>query len=83
MGLIKRKLQGSAFPVGTTVVSCTATDSAGNVATSSFNVIVVDDEDPAAGLSLSRLLCSSFDDSARNQKWAQAGSLVSCNLVFA
>ena len=57
MGLIKRKPQGSAFPVGTTVVSCTATDSAGNIATSSFNVIVEDHEDPAAGLSSSRLLC--------------------------
>jgi Domain of unknown function (DUF5011)/HYR domain len=33
-------LSGSTFPVGTTLVTCTATDSALNVATTTFNVIV-------------------------------------------
>ena len=33
---------GSVFPRGTTNVTCTATDAAGNVATSSFAVVVVD-----------------------------------------
>ncbi|MBI3414497.1 MAG: HYR domain-containing protein [Verrucomicrobia bacterium] len=37
---------GSSFPVGTNVVNCTATDSAGNTATCSFNVVVKDTEPP-------------------------------------
>lgn len=31
---------GSIFPVGTTVVTCTATDASGNVSTTTFNVVV-------------------------------------------
>ncbi len=38
---------GSTFPVGTTPVTCTATDAAGNTAVCSFDVTVTDDEDPA------------------------------------
>ncbi|WP_415830625.1 HYR domain-containing protein, partial [Gillisia limnaea] len=38
---------GSEFPVGTTTVTYTATDAAGNTSTVSFDVIVVDNEDPA------------------------------------
>lgn len=37
---------GTAFPKGTTVVTYTATDAAGNIATSSFNVTVVDNVPP-------------------------------------
>ena len=37
---------GSAFPVGTTTVSCSATDAAGNVSNCSFNVTVNDCENP-------------------------------------
>jgi hypothetical protein len=37
---------GSFFPIGTTTVNCTATDSVGNTASASFAVQVVDDEDP-------------------------------------
>jgi hypothetical protein len=37
---------GSAFPVGTTTVSCSATDAAGNVSSCSFNVTVNDCENP-------------------------------------
>ncbi|MGH3921363.1 MAG: HYR domain-containing protein [Pseudonocardiaceae bacterium] len=39
---------GSFFPVGTTTVACTATDTAGNASSGSFNVTVrlVDDEPP-------------------------------------
>jgi hypothetical protein len=33
---------GSAFPVGTTLVTCSATDAAGNTASTSFNVSVAD-----------------------------------------
>ncbi|MEM7163005.1 MAG: HYR domain-containing protein [Bacteroidota bacterium] len=37
---------GEVFPVGTTVVSYTVTDASGNEVTCSFNVNVIDDEDP-------------------------------------
>jgi hypothetical protein len=40
---------GSTFPVGTTLVTCTATDAAGNTATSTFNVTVTDSEKPTIG----------------------------------
>ena len=39
---------GSVFPVGSTTVNCTATDAAGNTATCSFNVDVIDNEAPVA-----------------------------------
>jgi hypothetical protein len=38
---------GSVFPVGTTLVTCTAADAAGNTASGSFNVIVKDVTAPA------------------------------------
>lgn len=38
---------GSAFPVGTTMVRFRATDAAGNIATCSFNLTVVDDQAPS------------------------------------
>jgi HYR domain-containing protein len=37
---------GSSFPLGTTTVTCTATDAAGNTAQCTFNVTVVDTEPP-------------------------------------
>jgi len=37
---------GTAFPVGTTTVTYTATDAAGNVSTASFDVVVVDNLGP-------------------------------------
>ena len=37
---------GSTFPLGTTTVTCTATDVAGNLGTASFDVIVVDTTAP-------------------------------------
>ncbi len=37
---------GSEFPVGTTTVTYTATDAAGNTTSVSFNVIVTDNQDP-------------------------------------
>jgi len=39
--------EGSQFPIGTTTVDCTATDSAGNSAQASFNVNVEDHELPS------------------------------------
>lgn len=38
---------GSAFPVGTTVVTCTATDTHGNSTSSTFDVTIVDSTGPA------------------------------------
>ncbi|WP_461474303.1 HYR domain-containing protein [Microbacterium sp. HJ5] len=40
---------GSTFKLGTTPVSCSATDAAGNTATGSFNVLVRDTTAPAVG----------------------------------
>jgi hypothetical protein len=37
---------GSTFPVGTTLVTCTATDTAGNTDVCTFDVTVVDNENP-------------------------------------
>jgi hypothetical protein len=37
---------GSTFPLGSTAVNCTARDVAGNTASCSFNVIIVDNEPP-------------------------------------
>ena len=37
---------GSAFPIGTTTITYTATDDSGNVDTGSFNITVVDNQDP-------------------------------------
>jgi gliding motility-associated-like protein len=39
-------VSGSLFPVGTTTISFEATDAAGNVGTCSYNIIVVDEENP-------------------------------------
>jgi HYR domain len=38
---------GSPFPIGTTPVSCTATDSRGNFSSAGFNVVVTDTGDPS------------------------------------
>jgi hypothetical protein len=46
--LVCSPASGSAFPVGTSPVTCTATDAAGNTATCSFNVTVNDTEAPVA-----------------------------------
>jgi uncharacterized repeat protein (TIGR01451 family) len=45
-GLVCTPPSGSFFPLGTTVVTCTATDAAGNTSTATFNIVVVDNEDP-------------------------------------
>lgn len=41
---------GSTFPLGTTTVTCTATDATGNIATGSFNVTVSDTTPPSLTL---------------------------------
>lgn len=41
---------GSTFPLGTTTVNCSATDSAGNTTTGSFDVTVVDTSAPSLSL---------------------------------
>ena len=41
---------GSTFPLGTTTVTCAASDAAGNVASGSFNVAVVDTTPPTLAL---------------------------------
>ncbi len=44
--LVSGLASGSAFPIGTTTISYSATDAAGNVTTASFDIVVGDDEDP-------------------------------------
>ncbi len=39
-------ISGSTFPIGTTTVTCTATDSSGNTASASFNITVQDTTKP-------------------------------------
>ena len=41
-------VSGSTFPIGTSTVSVTATDAAGNITTSTFTVTVVDNQAPVA-----------------------------------
>jgi hypothetical protein len=41
---------GSLFPLGTTTVNCSATDAAGNTATGSFTITVVDTTAPVVGI---------------------------------
>ena len=41
---------GSTFPLGTTLVTCSATDEAGNTGSNTFNVLVVDTTPPALNL---------------------------------
>lgn len=40
------RASGSRFPIGTTTVTCTATDAAGNTGTASFSVTVADQQSP-------------------------------------
>ena len=44
--LTSQRAPGDVFPVGVTTVTYTATDHAGNQATCSFDITVIDDEDP-------------------------------------
>jgi len=53
---------GDAFPLGTTVVTYTATDQAGNSATCTFNVIVEDNTAPEIISELSDLVVSSSQE---------------------
>jgi HYR domain-containing protein len=45
---------GSTFPVGTTTVTCTASDPSGNTASTSFTVPVIGDDLPVTGPSAMR-----------------------------
>ena len=44
--VVSSPASGSAFPVGTTIVSSTATDTSGNQSTCTFSVTVIDNEPP-------------------------------------
>jgi HYR domain-containing protein/chitobiase/beta-hexosaminidase-like protein len=46
-------VSGSAFPIGTTTVRCSATDAAGNTSTGTFTVSVLDGVAPTVSVSLS------------------------------
>ena len=46
VAVVCSRVSGSTFPIGTTPVTCTATDSSGNLATGTFNVVVADTTAP-------------------------------------
>ncbi|MEZ4930954.1 MAG: HYR domain-containing protein [Saprospiraceae bacterium] len=62
---------GSTFPLGTTPVTVTATDAAGNMSSCMFNVIVTDDEDPVAN-------CPT--NIVQNNDPGQCGAIVNFNI---
>ncbi|MBK9255456.1 MAG: HYR domain-containing protein [Saprospiraceae bacterium] len=53
---------GSAFPVGTTVVTCTATDNCGNESSCQFNVTINDNEAPVITYCPPAVMVSNPDD---------------------
>ena len=68
-------LPGSTFPLGTTPVMCSATDSDGNTATSIFNVDVVDTTKPTAGIDInSNNLYANSRDVVLTLSYSDSGS---------
>lgn len=67
---------GSLFPLGTTTVTCTATDAAGNTATGSFDVTVSDTTAPALSLPASAGAEATGPDGATVTYEASASDLV-------
>jgi hypothetical protein len=61
---------GSTFPVGTTSVTCTATDAAGNQATASFDVTVVDTAAPTLVVPTSAVVESAADANGATVNYA-------------
>src|SRR6185312_11691389 len=70
---------GDAFPIGTTTVTCTATDSAGNHSTKSFSVIIttdmIDQSNPGPGTSY--LLLDSAGTIIGTQSFIPSSSILS------
>jgi len=73
---------GDFFPVGTTTVTYTAKDAAGNTATCSFNVIVTDAEAPVARCKDITIYMSSTGYYPLDPSQIDGGSTDNCGTVF-
>jgi len=70
---------GDAFPVGTTLITYTATDASGNESTSSFDLTVVDDELPQiTGVPSSAVLSSDPGSCGAQHSWAAPVATDNC-----
>ena len=73
---------GYTFPVGTTTVTYTATDAASNQATSTFDVTVLDNEEPAIqGLPSDTLLSSDDGVCSAIFTWDEPTATDNCNVT--
>ncbi len=70
-------ISGTLFPVGTTVVECTATDAAGNAAEGTLNVVVTDATPPALTLPAPIVVTATSASGAAVTFAATASDLVS------
>ena len=73
---------GSFFPVGTTLVTYTATDPSGNTATCSFNVIVTDDEFPVLSGCPSDTIVNTDGGCGRIINWIEPTATDNCLFNF-
>ncbi|HZN73446.1 MAG TPA: HYR domain-containing protein [Micromonosporaceae bacterium] len=71
---------GSTFPIGTNIVNCTATDDAGNTATESFTVTVVDTTKPHLTLPADMVLAATDVNGAVATFTATATDIVDGNV---
>lgn len=72
---------GDAFPVGTTTVTYTATDEAGNSATCSFNVIVNDETAPVITGCPSNIMATTDNSCQVNVSWTAPTATDNCQNV--
>jgi len=75
-------LPGTSYPVGTTTVTYTATDDAGNSSTASFDITVTDDEDPViAGIPADISVTTPGGQSTAVVTWTQPTATDNCTLA--
>ncbi len=72
---------GSEFPVGTTTVTYTATDAAGNTSTVSFDVIVTDNEDPIIACPTAIVTTTEAGESYAVVNFENATATDNCNVT--
>ncbi|TXD92307.1 tandem-95 repeat protein, partial [Gillisia hiemivivida] len=72
---------GSVFPVGTTSVTYTATDAAGNTSTVSFEVIVTDNQDPTISCPIAVTQTTEIGESFGIVNFENAKALDNCDVT--
>ncbi len=72
---------GSTFPLGTTPVTCTATDAAGNTATCTFDVVVTDGENPTIACPANITLAGSGAGCSAIGTWADPVAADNCGIA--